>query len=123
MQAANTSRSRPILFSSPMVRAILAGTKTQTRRVVQWRGLAAGLNPSFSGLGVERIPSAADGSHAWVLVVPTRSSWEWRSKPTRCPFGQPGDRLWVREAWAARVTRSRPQRTRLPLRAPRACAA
>lgn len=45
-------KERPIIFSAPMVRAILAGTKVQTRFV----------------LG--------------------------------CPYGQPGDRLWVREAWA-----------------------
>jgi hypothetical protein len=49
--------AHPILFNTPMVRAILAGHKTQTRR-----------------------PFLRDGE--------------------RCPFGAPGDTLWVRETWA-----------------------
>ena len=48
-------RERPILFSAPMVRAILAGTKTQTRRI---------------------------------------------KKTPDCPYGFPGDILWVRETWS-----------------------
>lgn len=63
---------RPILMSAPMVRAILAGTKTQTRRVVKaTRGLIDGCQD-------------ASTVHAWV---------------PRCPYGEPGDRLWVREAF------------------------
>lgn len=85
---------RPILFSAPMVRAILAGQKTQTRRAVQWRGLASGINLCFSGLSVER------SSSNFVLTSPTRTSHEYRSVPQPCPYGQPGDRLWVRETWA-----------------------
>lgn len=68
---------RPILFSAPMVRALLDGTKTQTRRVVKIThrtpGLAACLEPS---VGAPRPRVAAELS----------------------PYGQPGDRLWVREA-------------------------
>lgn len=60
---------RPILFSGPMVRAILAGTKTQTRRVV----LQAQPPDTFQA-------SAVLGMF-------------------RCPYGAPGDRLWVREAF------------------------
>ena len=93
---------RPILFSAPMVRAILAGTKTQTRRPVKWRGLQPGLNLQFSGLFASRIVET------WVLESPSRTSSEWRCQPTRCPYGQPGsgdrvggDRLYVRETWAA----------------------
>lgn len=71
-------RERPILFSGPMVRAILSGQKTQTRRVVKIThrtpGLAACLQPS---VGEPRPRTAAE----------------------LCPYGQPGDRLWVREAW------------------------
>lgn len=70
-------KERPILFNAPMVRAILAGTKTQTRRVVKIThstpGLAACLKPP---VGTPRPRVAAE----------------------LCPYGQPGDRLWVREA-------------------------
>lgn len=61
---------RPILFSAPMVRAILAGTKTQTRRVVKG---------NLGAICKGNIPLVADIS--------------------RCPYGQPGDRLWCRETW------------------------
>lgn len=73
-------RERPILFSAPMVRAILAGTKTQTRRVV--RG------------GPNRVlwhPVVVAGHGGWI---------DDHGRPIRCPYGMPGDRLWVREAWA-----------------------
>lgn len=70
--------SRPILFSAPMVRAILAGTKTQTRRVVK-----PSKDPDFD---CQMAPSEIAGDeHADRL----------------CPHGKPGDRLWVRETWAA----------------------
>jgi len=62
---------RPILFSGPMVQAILAGTKTQTRRVVK--------NPYTAAI------HAADSKN-----VP------WVSDR---PYGEAGDRLWVRETW------------------------
>ena len=69
-------KERPILFSAPMVRAILAGKKTQTRRVVKPRK-----DPDY---GCELSPGEIAGDeHAARL----------------CPYGQPGDRLWVREAW------------------------
>lgn len=64
---------RPILFSAPMVRAILAGTKTQTRRV-------------FKG-------SLHDLS-MWIANTTNNPNVK-----VRCPYGQPGDRLWVRETW------------------------
>jgi hypothetical protein len=71
-------KERPILFSAPMVRAILEGQKTVTRREVKKQAaldcLAAGFEPAFLAL-----PGNVD----------------------LCPYGQPGDRLWVREAWQA----------------------
>ncbi|UGB46950.1 hypothetical protein LQ772_06575 [Frateuria edaphi] len=85
----------PILFSAPMVRVILAGRKTQTRRVVkpqpnlqttEWSA-AAGDTGRWIGLG----PSEATGG--------TRQTWGWAP----CPYGAPGDRLWVRETWGYRV--------------------
>lgn len=76
-----------------MVRSTIAGTKTQTRRVVRWRDLDKGLSLDFTGL---RAFSYAQG---WVLESPSRTSSEWRCKPTPCPYGKVGDRLWVREPW------------------------
>lgn len=74
MLTAVAVRERPILFSAPMVRAILAGHKTQTRRVVKL--------PRWF------VPPATLG------MVPGAILHE-----TVCPYGQPGDRLWVRETW------------------------
>lgn len=92
-------RERPILFSAPMVRAILEGRKTQTRRVVKWKDLAAGLNLSFTGLAAQRFEGVNGPS--WALMSRRGDGcWEERSNLTRCPYGQPGDRLWVRETWA-----------------------
>jgi len=88
------TRERPILFSAPMVRALLAGTKTQTRRVVKWRGLDKGLNLSFTGLR-----AVHDRADLWALESDSRTSVEHRCDVTPCPYGQPGDRLWVRETW------------------------
>lgn len=83
---------RPMLFSAPMIRALLAGTKSQTRRVVKWRGAAPGLNLGFSGL------SAFKECHGWSLSSRgIGGQWEDRTASTPCPYGQPGDRLWVKE--------------------------
>ena len=73
---------RPIIFSAPMVRAILAGTKTQTRRVVK-------LKPWH------QIEERDDGSPWPWMYDDDRTADHW----VPCPYGQPGDRLWVREAW------------------------
>ncbi|KVL59305.1 hypothetical protein WT01_15880 [Burkholderia cepacia] len=85
----------PILFNEPMSAAARAGRKSQTRRVVNWRTVRPGLNLQFSGL------TASAVGNAWVLESPTRASYEWRCAPTRCPYGVPGDQLWVRETHIA----------------------
>jgi hypothetical protein len=104
-------KERPIIFSAPMVRAILAGTKTQTRRVVKpqppeilpvyapkvyWpardRHMTHGDPDGAAYLQFER-PGDYDGAHVM------RGGFGFR-----CPCGQPGDRLWVREAWKAHTT-------------------
>ncbi|QRI88699.1 hypothetical protein JQN63_20425 [Delftia lacustris] len=83
-------RERPILFSGPMVRALLAGTKTQTRRVVKPQPDSTHSGFPYWNVGGYRASwcrSAADGGP----LVP--------ANPLLCPYGQPGDRLWVRETF------------------------
>ena len=88
-------KERPILFSAPMVRAILDGTKTQTRRVVKPQPYVDAVgnacwNGANFGQSADKVP------HFQSLASPLPSSKTGR---VRCPFGAPGDRLWVREAW------------------------
>lgn len=74
-------RERPILFSGPMVRAILAGQKTQTRRIVKPQPLG---------------DTAWKNDDQWIVS----GHGEAGDTGLHCPYGQPGDRLWVRETWA-----------------------
>ena len=69
-------KERPMLFSGEMVRAVLEDRKTKTRRVVK-----------FDESGRVRL-----GKRCWHIEDP--------NVILGCPYGQPGDRLWVREAWA-----------------------
>jgi hypothetical protein len=85
----NQSKERPILFSGPMVRAILEGRKTVTRRVV---------TPAFPASVTEVLPYA-DAPYAWMPPLP--SGEPWYEQLRECPYGRLGDCLWVREAWAA----------------------
>ena len=85
---------RPILFSGPMVRALLEGRKTQTRRVVKPQPAP---NQPHDG-GTTWHFDARRGVH-----VPCGSVGHLSVKEKgglACPYGQPGDRLWVRETWA-----------------------
>lgn len=75
-------KNHPILFSAPMVRAILDGSKTQTRRAIK---------PQPRVLAGELLCWRDDAMTNEELVV-------------RCPYGAPGDRLWVRETWAPLTT-------------------
>jgi hypothetical protein len=95
-------KERPILFSSEMVRAILDNRKTQTRRVVASRHPIEFLG----GRGQENDLSAwgwfFDGPEHHGYAVLARGMDERRDHgcvSIPCPYGQPGDRLWVRETW------------------------
>lgn len=79
---ATATKERPILFSGPMVRALLDGRKTQTRRVVKPQP------PE----GVCRCPYAGGWAHE-------HADGACSCRLIRCPYGWIGDRLWVREAW------------------------
>ena len=74
-------KERPILFSGAMVRALLDGTKTQTRRMVK-------MKPHH------QIEQRDDGRNWPWMYDGERDADSWLA----CPYGQPGDRLWVREA-------------------------
>jgi len=85
-------KTRPILFNGEMVRAILAGRKTQTRRVVKTKN-----EKPFQFLGVNAIRTFAYfGDDASSCVLDDAVGF---------PYGQPGDRLWVRETWRALSSR------------------
>ena len=95
------TKERPILFSAPMVRAILDGRKTQTRRVVthEW---AHGLRnrAKFAPCsGRDDFVTFSEPYSRWAEKPIWFYSWgnvRWLS----CPHGSPKDRLWVRETWA-----------------------
>lgn len=91
-------KERPILFSAPMVRAILQVRKTQTRRIVKKWHFAPGCektNVNFSGLVASEVSPGF-----WRLSRPIEgSTWNDRCAAIS-PYGVPGDRLWVKERWA-----------------------
>lgn len=71
-------KDRPILFSAPMILAILAGTKGQTRRIVK---------PQPKWVFDGRVPVKTEDADPKGAI--------------NCPYGRPGDRLWVKENWRA----------------------
>lgn len=84
-------KERPILFSAPMVLALLAGTKTQTRRIVKPQ-------PAGAPLGGKPFDDGARVGNWWFPAGPDQAPFATFEK--RCPYGVPGDRLWVREAFS-----------------------
>lgn len=85
------SKLRPMLFSAPMVRALLDGTKTQTRRIVKPQPEWAEPNTEWAnGDG-----HSGTGWYAYNSDYPDEGSLFYR-----CPYGEPGDTLWVRETFS-----------------------
>ncbi|CUZ08633.1 Uncharacterised protein [Serratia marcescens] len=77
-------KERPVIFNGEMVRAILDGRKTQTRRVIA--------NVSLDNcIPLQKPTKTKDGIYTHVMDAPGNGL---------CPFGQIGDRLWVRETFA-----------------------
>ncbi|HBS5783782.1 TPA: hypothetical protein MAK70_000368 [Klebsiella pneumoniae] len=77
-------KERGMIFNGEMVRAILDGRKTQTRRPIKWK------QTRFTEIGERedgsKWPCSEDAEHACDFWHP-------------CPFGAVGDRIWVRETW------------------------
>lgn len=94
-------KERPILFSTPMVQAILAGNKTQTRRAIKAQPMPGIFTPShFYVRGKTKQKSIIND-----IVIPKGSDCHrllsHREFVKECPYGQVGDQLWVRETWSA----------------------
>jgi hypothetical protein len=85
-------KERPILFSAPMVRALLDGSKTQTRRVVKPQPEAEHGGEPYWFVG---------GYRAWRARGCTDPIRSGSHNEIACPYGKPGDRLWVRETFYA----------------------
>ena len=83
----------PILFQTAMVQALIAGTKTQTRRLVKGRGFDPQQATGF------HILDCRDGRDVYQLHRPDANGQPAAIGEVRHRYA-PGDRLWVRETWA-----------------------
>nr|WP_325049320.1 hypothetical protein [Pseudomonas mendocina] len=94
-------KERPILFSGAMVRAILEGRKTVTRRAVKHQPDVP-VTDAIPRRNYPHGPATVDWywrpQHGHLNGVPS-NGWDFK-----CPYGQPGDRLWVRENTEAAVS-------------------
>jgi hypothetical protein len=106
-------KERPILFSGPMVRALLDGRKTQTRRVMKPQPVIQS-GPFDHGHWAVTLPhgNAITNECGTLSGAPSCEAGEWNYTgrfvsgyhrtlcgPIRCPYGVPGDRMWVRESF------------------------
>ena len=101
-------KERPILFSGPMVRALLVGTKTQTRRIIKAQPA------EFVQVTPDRHPTTRTAPYIDAYCGEKKTAqnprgmsreWHWWTADNRlgehlarCPYGIPGDRLWLRES-------------------------
>lgn len=81
-------KERPIIFNAEMVRAIINGRKTQTRRVVKPQPIPYGEASPYT--------MATQREHIGKPWMPVGGVYQDRWP---CPYGQLGDRLWLRETW------------------------
>ncbi|PHH04072.1 hypothetical protein [Leclercia adecarboxylata] len=86
---------RGMIFNAEMVRALLDGRKTQTRRIMK-------VQPDTPEFGLRRIieSSIANEIGMYFWSQDDARGIKARSKPFSCPYGGVGDRIWVRETWA-----------------------
>lgn len=98
-------KERPILFSAPMVQAILDGRKTQTRRIVRIPEIvrSEGLDNGLTTIEWLDKHESGPGFYAWMTEYPDEGS-----ASVKCPYGIPGDRLWVREAFGFTLRNRKP---------------
>lgn len=105
-------KERPIIFSAPMVRALLDGRKTQTRRIVKPQPDPPRVIYTLDGADTVVTPTLLNCENgigvAWQFAMtriaektaPIAAVFnDFEPVRTLCPYGKPGDRLWVRESW------------------------
>jgi hypothetical protein len=95
-------KEHPILFSAPMVRAILDGRKTQTRRVVKFNPWPTTETQQDKHRVFKSVFRHNDGGFGWLSGEDTDGKFSryLKSDPGKqCPYGMVGDRLWVRETF------------------------
>ena len=97
-------KEHPILFNGPMVRALLADRKTQTRRIAPITDL------NIKPYGDDAVTWGVHFSRPVKGSIGSYSGGKFSVEQAQCiiasmfnPFGRPGDRLWVREAFAYSV--------------------
>ncbi len=94
-----TVKERPIIFSGPMVRAILAGKKTQTRRVMKRQPESS---PAMFDPSGGRLDSSLADLPCWAIWPAPQADKDGSHADHGCkfPYGRVGDRLWVKETWS-----------------------
>ena len=90
-------KQRPILFTADMIRALLAGQKTQTRRIIRTQP-HPGCTYCYDGMGMSE--DDADWHYLERLDSLTGGYTEDYYTLAKCPYGLAGDELYVKETWA-----------------------
>lgn len=87
-------KERGMIFNREMVRSIIDGRKTQTRRIMA-------IQPEHSELGLRRVIDSKNGrdNGKYFWSQSGACGLKMRSKVFGCPYGEVGDRIWVRETW------------------------
>lgn len=97
-------KERPVIFNGEMVRAILDGRKTQTRRVMKVQPKPSETRPGDFWFSSKKLESMVHVSDFMPCNSPIADCHHFFQEHC-CPFGQVGDRLWVREAFGTQVRR------------------
>lgn len=101
-------KEHPILFSGEMVRAILEGRKTQTRQVIKPQPIVNFTDKHSVEIEWMNVRTKKSGGRSFSSQELLDTFWDdicnqRLTNEVLCPYGRRGDRLWVRETWAANV--------------------
>lgn len=114
-------KTRPIIFNSDMIRAILENRKSATRRVIKHAGNLIHIDKLLCDWSLSEKPHQWDGQeNIWRWgnrKRPEIGDWIWKLQdavddtvtlPIKCPYGKIGDRLWCKETWTKFLENHRP---------------